>query len=288
MKHSQQIISLYNDVRTTHGNSDAFPSMPMFEYDLIQTVQSLEMVENSIRSYLDELLTRNPVVMTMSNRDESEHESNRDSLLDTFSESSSMIEPVFTVINNQNSNDENDVQSALQSSSSSDDKKTVVSTSTSSTRRSYSNIDQSLANNEVSLAINTTFVNCTQQLHINSIDRQISDEGYRSVVLDQQRSTTLDSAQLPLIQPQTYNSTEKVDQWLTSTSSILAPSSSASASSTETLSTYPIDTTWNFTVCISIPHCVIISFNNLHFRVLIRQILSTTVNFLLQNNLHKL
>ena len=51
------MITLYNSVRTSSGSSDALPSMPMFEYDLLTTIKALELVKRSLESYLNEVST---------------------------------------------------------------------------------------------------------------------------------------------------------------------------------------------------------------------------------------
>ncbi|CAF5129047.1 unnamed protein product [Rotaria sp. Silwood1] len=95
------MIALYNNVRSSTGSSDTLPSMPMYEYDLFPTIQSLELLKQSLESYLIELKYRYENNFKSSNDDEQQSKSGiefddddiRDSALDTFSETSSLTEP---------------------------------------------------------------------------------------------------------------------------------------------------------------------------------------------------
>ena len=155
------MIALYNDVRIL---SDTLPIMPLYDYQIPSIIKSLQ-------SYLS-------------------HQSDediQDSALDTFSETSSLM-------------DSNEIPKDLipnipeaRSSSSSDDKKTIVSSSSATS----SQIEQSI--------VPLTPVEELPSLNI-PIERQISDEGYRSVRNEQSSS---------LIRSKSYDSTEKVGQWLT-------------------------------------------------------------------------
>jgi hypothetical protein len=180
------MIALYNNIRSSTGTSDTLPSMPMYEYDLFQTIQSLELLKQSLESYLIELSSRD---LKSSINDEqqskSEDDDIRDSALDTFSETSSLMEPI------KQSNSPNILET--HSSTSSDEKKTLTS---SSSNHSHSN--------------SHLFPSIPQ------IDRQISDEGYRSVQNEQQQVIgTLSNRNSPLsIRSKSFDCTQKVDQWL--------------------------------------------------------------------------
>jgi len=192
MKHTAHIISLYNEIR---GNDvDLLPSMPMVESELTSTIKSLEIIEQSVQSFLNEFSQRTIL-------DEfPENESIRDSALDTFSETSSIVETSSrekTLNSNSNSNSNRIEQ---RSTSSSDEKKTIVSSSSVTS----SNHSDSKTQDRLTTVDET--------VGTNQIDRQISDEGYRSVRNDQQQQ------QFPLItetiSTPNFDPTEKVDLWL--------------------------------------------------------------------------
>ena len=166
------MISLYTDVRLSSGSSDALPSMPMFEYELLPSIQALEVIEQSLQSYLTNAAT---------------NFTDRDSALDTYSETSSSIEPIIS------STDALSLRPEQRSSSSSSEKKTIVSSSSSSAAAAALPQDD-----EVSVL---TF----------QIERQVSDEGYRSVRNGQQQSHETTSLL------ESYALTEKIDQWLSNT-----------------------------------------------------------------------
>ena len=169
------MISLYTDVRLSSGSSDTLPSMPMFDYELLPSIQALEVIEQSLQSYLINVTT---------------NYTDRDSALDTYSETSSSIEPIIS------STDALSLRPEQRSSSSSSEKKTVVSSSSSSATAALPQDD------EVSVL---TF----------QIERQVSDEGYRSVRNGQQQSHETTSTTTSLLK--SYALTEKIDQWLSNT-----------------------------------------------------------------------
>ncbi|CAF3406716.1 unnamed protein product [Rotaria sp. Silwood2] len=77
MKYLWQMVNLYNGVRKTNGNSDAFPYISIFEYELLPGIKALQLMEQSIQSYL-----------IIPEDDDIQH-----STLHTYSETSSLIEP---------------------------------------------------------------------------------------------------------------------------------------------------------------------------------------------------
>lgn len=191
------MIALYNNIRNSTGSVDTLPSMPMYEYELYQTIQSLEFYKQSLESYLTELSFR---YLKISNTNEHEDDDILDSALDTVSEISSVPEP--TILPKEI------LQSRL--STSSEEKKTVASSSSSSnhseTKKNYQCILTTVEE------LNSHF-----QPNNTQIDRQISDEGYRSVQNDQQQQvigTTSNHNSPLLIRSKSYDCTEKVDQWL--------------------------------------------------------------------------
>ncbi|CAF2390879.1 unnamed protein product [Rotaria sp. Silwood2] len=229
--HIPQMIALYNNVRSSTGTSDTLPSMPMYEYDLSHTIQSLELLKQSLESYLIELKYRYQNNFKSSNDDEQQSKSGieiddddiRDSALDTFSETSSLIEPMN--ISKQLTNPDPNLMNILEvrSSTSSDDKKTINSSSSSpSSNHSDSKKDnQDYLNSTLTKIeeLNSHFAPLSME-NIQ-IDRQISDEGYRSVRNEQQQQvieTTSNHNSPVLTRSENYDSTEKVDQWLSTTS----------------------------------------------------------------------
>ncbi|CAF3791940.1 unnamed protein product [Rotaria sordida] len=226
--HIPQMIALYNNVRSLTGSSDTLPSMPMYEYDLFPTIQSLEFLKQSLESYLIELKYRYQNNFKSLNDDEQQSKSGieiddddiRDSALDTFSETSSLIEPMN--ISKQLTNSSTKLMNILEvrSSTSSDDKKPIDSSSSppssnhSDSKKDYQDyLNSTLTKIE---ELNSQFSPLTIQ-----IDRQISDEGYRSVRNEQQQQITRTTSNhnLPsLTRSESYDSTEKVDQWLSTTS----------------------------------------------------------------------
>jgi hypothetical protein len=208
------MIALYNNVRSSTGSSDTLPSMPMYEYDLHPTIQSLEFFKQSLESYLTELSFR---YLTISIDDEQQSKSNedddiRDSVLDSVSEASSLIEP--TNLQKQM------FESRL--STSSDDKKTLTSSSSTSSPPPSSNHSDSKKDYQCTLTTVDELNSHSQPLinHNAQIDRQISDEGYRSVQNDQQQqgTGTISNHHSPLLtRSKSYDCTDKVGQWLSNT-----------------------------------------------------------------------
>lgn len=230
MKHSSQMIILYNDVRTSTGDSDTLPFMPMFEYELPPTIKALQLMEQSVESYLNELLQREKYHLSISvdeqRSDIAEDDDHRDSALDTYSETSSLIEP--TTI----SKDSISIIPQLmnipeaRSSSSSDDKKTIVSSSSPpSSHHSQSKTEhQSLSMDPLTTVEELPPYLPPLTIQIAQIERQISDEGYRSVINErQQKATGFNNSPL-LIRSKSYDCTEKVDKWLSSTTPPLSMS----------------------------------------------------------------
>jgi hypothetical protein len=205
------MIALYNNVRSSTGSSDTFPSMPMYEYDLLPTIQSLEFLKQSLESYLNELPFCHVQISIDDERQsksENDDDDIRDSALDTFSETSSLIEPI-----KQNILPMNNLQGRL--SISSDDKKTLTSSS--------SNKDD---NEELTSQFIPVLISNGQ------IDRQISDEGYRSVRNDQQQQVISNHNSPLLTRSKSYNCVEKVDQWLSNVKPITTLASSVPVSIT--------------------------------------------------------
>ena len=192
MKHSPQMISLYTDVRLSSGASDTLPSMPMFEYEVLPAVKALEVLEQSVQSYLSESTRRDVQqnVWTNNADDLLETDSIRDSALDTYSETSSLVEPIL------HAKEALIARPEQRSSSSSDEKRTIVSSSSSSAVLPKEDLFPSL-----------TF----------QIERQVSDEGYRSVRNGKQQSEETTASSLM----KSYALTEKVDQWLSATNTEL-------------------------------------------------------------------
>ena len=174
------MINLYDSVRHSTESSDTLPSLPMFEYELVSTIKSLESFKQSLEFYFNELSFRQLSLHRIENDD---------SALETFSETSSLFESIHPVETSilivPTTNNILDVVSL----SSSDERKTVRSSSSDRISRPITPI---------------------------VIDRQISDEGYRSV----RNEKTLNSEQqennstVSFQQSQNYDSREKVDQWL--------------------------------------------------------------------------
>ncbi|CAF0940953.1 unnamed protein product [Adineta ricciae] len=214
IKHSSHMIYLYNEVRASTGHSDTLPFMPMFEYELSPAVKALQLMEQSVESYLTELSQRDEQHSEIHEEDDIQ-----DSALDTFSETSSLIETT---------NFSKDFASALphltnipeaRSSSSSDDKKTIVSSSSpASSHHSHSKLEQ-----QPSSTVHLTTVEESSP-HLPAlpaqIERQISDEGYRSIQNGTQvpQTTRATNNTSPLLtRSSSYDCVEKVGKWLSST-----------------------------------------------------------------------
>lgn len=205
MKHNAHIISLYDEIR--NSANDLLPPMPMYHADLTQTMKALDVLEQSVQSYLNESRQT-----SISNRDDSqENESIRDSALDTYSETSSLVEPLPL------NKDATFIPTEQRSSSSSDEKKTIVSSSSSSSgpssHQSQSKIDPS--------SHLTTVEEVSSTSSVTAMDRQISDEGYRSVRNDhqqqhQQAANPPSNDPIPslLDRSATLDLTERIDLWL--------------------------------------------------------------------------
>ncbi|CAF0882124.1 unnamed protein product [Adineta steineri] len=227
MKHSSQMIALYDDVCKSSGSSDTLPSIPMFEYELQPAVKALQLLEQSVESYLNELSRRHSGYLSIPLDEEHSdivEDDIPDSALDTYSEASSLIEPTYF------SKDLISVTPQLinipeaRSSSSSDDKKTIVSSASSpSSHHSHSKVDYHFSSN-IPL---TTVEELSPYLppltiHIAQMERQISDEGYRSVRNERQQQATgtnyNNNDKIPLLtRSSSYDCTEKVDKWLSNT-----------------------------------------------------------------------
>jgi hypothetical protein len=223
------MISLYNEVRMSSGNTDTLPSMPMFEYEVSPAVNALGLIEQSVRSYLNELTERyhRSSLSTSSHGDAHETESIRDSALDTFSDTSSLslLETVHLADDLSTAIPSLMLRPEQRSSSSSDEKKTIVSSSSPpSSHHSHVNVDHSPA----ALAGACSHVDDVAALHpltiqLAQIDRQMSDEGYRSVRNEQQQFTGVEQPMVLLTRSTSYDCTDKVDQWLSkSTGSALS------------------------------------------------------------------
>ena len=188
------MIVLYNSVRSSSESSDTLPSMPMYEYDLFSTIKALESFKQSLEFYLVELNHRQGCRAAAAE--------NEDSALDTVSEASSQIEssnatgrltPTLLPLLNH-----------LELSSS-EDKKTITSSSS----------DHSHPKDLVHPVPDDPL----------PMDRQISDEGYRSVRHEQQRQgTPIPQSSPQLTRSKSDDCTEKVDRWLSMTVPPLASS----------------------------------------------------------------
>jgi hypothetical protein len=224
IKHSSQMIILYNDVRKSTGNSDTLPFMPMFEFELLPTIEALQLMEQSVQSYLNELTKREQYHFSTPIDEERseiiEDDDIRDSALDTYSETSSLMEPILI------SKDSTSVLPQLmnipeaRSSSSSDDKKTIVSSSSPpSSHHSHSKIEhQSSSTGPLTTVEELPSYLPPLTIQIAQIERQISDEGYRSVRNENQQQQTTGTNNSPLlIRSKSYDCTEKVDKWLSTT-----------------------------------------------------------------------
>ncbi|CAF0887077.1 unnamed protein product [Adineta ricciae] len=217
IKHSSHMIYLYNEVRASTGHSDTLPFMPMFEYELSPAVKALQLMEQSVESYLTELSQRDEQHSEIHEEDDIQ-----DSALDSFSETSSLIETT---------NFSKDFASALphltnipeaRSSSSSDDKKTIVSSSSpASSHHSHSKLEQ-----QPSSTVHLTTVEESSPhlpslpAQITQIERQISDEGYRSIQNGTQVLQTTgatNNTSTLLTRSSSYDCVEKVGKWLSST-----------------------------------------------------------------------
>jgi hypothetical protein len=227
MKHSSQMITLYNDVRTSTGSSDTLPSMPMFEYELPPTIKALQLMEQSVESYLTELIEREqyhlPIPTDEERSEIPEDDDIQDSALDTYSEASSLIESTnISKVSISAIPQLMNIPEA-RSSSSSDDKKTIVSSSSPpSSHHSHSKTEhQSLSTGPLTTVeeLPTYFPPLTIQ--IAQMERQISDEGYRSVRNEQQQQATGINSSPLFIRSKSLDCTEKVDKWLSSTTTPL-------------------------------------------------------------------
>ncbi len=227
MRHSSQMIILYNDVRTSTGNSDTLPFMPMYVYELPLTIKALQLMEQSVESYLNELSQREQYHLSIPTDEEHsesvEDDDIRDSALDTYSETSSLIEATNF------SKDSISVIPQLmnipeaRSSSSSDDKKTIVSTSSPpSSHHSHSKVEYQSSTPAPLTTVEELPSNLPPlTIQIAQIERQVSDEGYRSVRNEKQQQTTgpnnNNNNNPPLlVRSKSYDCTEKVDKWLSS------------------------------------------------------------------------
>jgi hypothetical protein len=225
MKHSSQMIILYNDVRKSSDSSDTLPFMPMFEYELLPAIKALQLTEQSVQSYLNELSERYQYhlsVPTDEQRSEiHEDDDIRDSALDTYSEASSLIEPTHVPKDSISVLPQLMNIPEARSSSSSDDKKTIVSSSSPpSSHHSHSKTEhQSSSTGPLTTVEELPSFLLPLTIQIAQIERQISDEGYRSVTNEkQQQATGTNNTNPPLLtRSRSYDCTEKVDKWLSST-----------------------------------------------------------------------
>ena len=212
------MIHLYDNVRSSTGSSDTLPSMPLYEYDLQPTIQSLEFLKQSLESYLNELNLRT-LKISIEDEQQNEDEDIRDSALDSVSETSSSLMESTKAI----------PQSRL-STSSSDERKTLASSSSPPPP-----FPSSSSNHEDSHCLLTTVDELnghSQPLSTDNpqIDRQMSDEGYRSVQNEQQQqqqTESLSNQNSPLLtRSKSYDCTDKVGIWLSHTTPSSLPKSS--------------------------------------------------------------
>ena len=216
------MISLYGDVRTLSGNPDGLPSMPMYEYELPSAIKNLQLIEQSVESYLSELAKRDHIPAAAATNEAPseihEDDSIRDSALDSFSETSSLMGSTNFATECLTIPPQLINMPEARSSSSSDDKKTIVSSSSPpSSQHSHSKKDHSAnAYPDLLGAVEESPSSLSPlTIQIAQIERQVSDEGYRSV-----RNGTQQTAHtnIPLLtRSQSYDSTEKVDKWLSTT-----------------------------------------------------------------------
>jgi hypothetical protein len=200
--------------------------MPLYEYELSPTVKALQLLEQSVQSYLNELSKRElyhlPNLTDEQQQDNEivEDDDIRDSALDTFSETSSLIETI---------NISKDSASAIpqlmnipeaRSSSSSDDKKTVVSSA--SPPSSHHSHSKSEHQSPLTTVEELPPYLPPLAIEIAQMERQISDEGYRSVRNEKQQQQATGNNSPLLIRSNSYDCTEKVDKWLSSTTPPLA------------------------------------------------------------------
>ena len=214
------MIALYTTVRSSCESSDTLPSMPMYEYDLLPTIKALESFKQSLEFYLIELNARQESRSLIGEEQFNRPAGleNEDSALDTVSEASSLIDssnitgrltptisPLLNILE-------------LASLSSSEDKKTI--TSSSSDHSHSKDLIHSIPEHPLIYSFKPMLSETLP------IDRQISDEGYRSVRNEQQRQGT---SSIPRSSPlftrsKSDDCTDKVDRWLSSAVSSLASS----------------------------------------------------------------
>ena len=227
------MVALYDNVRSSTNSTDALPSMPMYEYELLPVSQSLEFLKQSFESYLIELSNRRQHHLKSQNDDEQlsragfdyDYEDILDSAVDTFSETSSIIEPLnsFKQITNTNSQLTNIIET--HSSTLSNDKKILDS----SLLLDYDNLKQK--NNQICLNTRVNELNSDLfplSIQETKINRQISDEGYRSAQNEQHQHVTrrINNHNSPLLTRSiSCDWTEKVDHWLSNTISTTLASS---------------------------------------------------------------
>ena len=216
------MISLYDDVLTSSGNADGLPSMPMYEYELPSAIKNLQLIEQSIESYLNELTKRDHIPSAAATNEAPselhEDDSIRDSALDSFSETSSLIGSTNFLTESLTIPPQLINIPEARSSSSSDGKKTIVSSSSPpSSQHSQSKQDHPAAPYPDTLATVEKSPSSLSPLTIQNaqIERQVSDEGYRSVRNGIQQ--TAHPNMPPLTRSQSYDCTEKVDKWLSTT-----------------------------------------------------------------------
>lgn len=202
------MISLYNNVRSTSESSDTLPTMPMLEYELVPAIKALESFKQSLEFYLEELANRQrfrSITFTDDQQSRSGLE-NEDSALDSFSEASSLIEPITqqskSILDSIYIPD-------YASSSSSDDRKTILSSCT----------IQNYLKNPNSDCYNDQLNDIDEDQSITdetiAINRQISDEGYRSVRNEQPKLSNENShhqSGLIFTRSNSYDSNERLNQ----------------------------------------------------------------------------
>lgn len=209
------MIQLYDNIRLSSGSSDTLPPMPMYEFDLQPTIQALELMKQSLESYLNELNMRTLKISIDDEQQLIEDEDIRDSVLDSISETSSSLMESTKVV----------LQSRL--SSSSDERKTLASSSP--PPEHSSNPEDSTQDSRCLLTSVDELNGHSQSVSIVNppIDRQTSDEGYRSVQNEQQQQlTSISNQNSPLmIRSKSYDCTDKVGTWLSNTTPSSLPKS---------------------------------------------------------------
>ncbi|CAF0834627.1 unnamed protein product [Didymodactylos carnosus] len=255
IKHTSQMLQLYNTIRSSYP--DTMQSMPMYEYEIKPALKTLEFIQQSLESYLNELDHRKLSPSSTVTRETTAEEEDRNLPLDDEQESDEIIqeeqdEHVLSSAVDSAVEDNYSETSSLdllpqvnlpalsflplikeqRSSSSSSSKKATnspPSTTTSSHRQSISAPSQPQQDDAFLPPVDedphpSVITAVSLPPNIFNIDRQISDEGYRSCrggrgggdcTPGQQHLQQQSGAVRPtLCRSKSYDSSEKVDHWL--------------------------------------------------------------------------